>query len=182
MDAALWAIGRASGLVLVVLMTANLLLGLLTRSGRRTLLPRFGTALLHRNVALLSVVFLAVHVLTMLLDSYAGLTPVDVVVPFLASSNPVGYGLGTVALDLVLAVVATALLRHRIGARAFKAVHWAAYLLWPTAVLHGIASGSDSSVVLGTSLVCLALVGAAVVWRGTAGFVEHRAVRAAVVR
>ena len=60
MSEAFWALGRASGVVLLVLMTIVMLLGLLTRSGRPLLaLPRFGVLLAHRNVALLSVVFLA---------------------------------------------------------------------------------------------------------------------------
>ncbi|MFD1722081.1 ferric reductase-like transmembrane domain-containing protein [Amnibacterium endophyticum] len=182
MSEALWAVGRASGVVLLVLMTATLLLGVLTRSGRRVLLPRFGVALLHRNVALLSVVFLAVHVLTMVLDSSAKLSLIDLVVPFRTAANPFWYGLGTVALDLAVAVTVTALLRHRIGVRAFKAVHWTAYLLWPMALLHALGSGSDAKAVLITGGLCGLAVAAAVVWRISDRFVEHRSARQAALR
>ena len=180
MSEAFWALGRASGVVLLVLMTIVMLLGLLTRSGRPLLaLPRFGVLLAHRNVALLSVVFLVVHVGSLLLDPYAQLKLIDVVVPFIAAKSPLAVGLGTAALDLTVAVTVTALLRRVIGLRVFRAVHWAAYALWPIAVLHGITNGSDgrSTAFLILAVVSAVLVVAAAIWRLTDGFVEHRRTR-----
>ena len=116
MDEALWAFGRASGFVSLALFTVTVLLGIVNRSGRPLLtLPRFSVTILHRNMALLATVFLGLHVGSLMLDSYAKLNPIDVVVPFLGSFKPFWQGLGTVALDLVLAVVVTALVRQRIG-------------------------------------------------------------------
>jgi methionine sulfoxide reductase heme-binding subunit len=177
MSEALWALGRASGVVLLALMTITVLLGILTRSGRSILgLPRFGASLLHRNVALVSVVFLAVHVLTLLADPYAQLRLIDLVLPFDGRAAPLWLGLGTVALDLTVAVVVTALLRRRLGRRAFKAVHWLTYLAWPVALIHSIGMGSDArsgwfaALALGSG----ATIGAATVVRTTESFVEHR--------
>lgn len=180
MSEAFWALGRASGVVLLVLMTIVMLLGLLTRSGRPLLrLPRFGVLLAHRNVALLSLVFLVVHVGSLLLDPYAQLKLVDIVVPFIAAKSPIAVGLGTAALDLTVAVTVTALVRRRIGVRVFRAVHWAAYALWPIALLHGITNGSDgrSSAFLISAVVAAVLVGGAGLWRLTDGFVEHHRTR-----
>lgn len=180
MSEAFWALGRGSGIVLLVLMTIVMLLGLLTRSGRPLLrLPRFGVLLAHRNVALLAVVFLAVHVGSLLLDPYAQLRLIDVIVPFIAARSPLAVGLGTVALDLLLAITITALLRRTIGHRAFRAVHWASYAMWPIALLHGIADGSDgrSAAFLILAVMSALLVGAAGAWRLTDGFVEHRRTR-----
>jgi sulfoxide reductase heme-binding subunit YedZ len=180
MSEAFWALGRGSGIVLLVLMTVVMLLGLLTRSGRPLLtLPRFGVLLAHRNIALLAVVFLIVHVGSLLLDPYAQLRLIDVVVPFAAAKAPLAVGLGTVALDLMLAITVTALLRRVIGLRVFRAVHWAAYALWPIAVVHGITNGSDgrSIAFLVLALVAAVLVGGAAIWRMTDSFVEHRRTR-----
>jgi sulfoxide reductase heme-binding subunit YedZ len=180
MTEAFWALGRASGVVLLALMTLSMLLGLLTRSGRPLVrLPRFGVVLAHRNVALLAVVFLGVHVGSLLLDPYAQLRVVDVVVPFVAAKSPLAVGLGTAALDLTLAVTITAVLRRRLGRRVFRAVHWATYLLWPIALLHGITSGSDgrSAAFLILSVVMAALVLGAGAWRLSDGFVEHSRTR-----
>jgi sulfoxide reductase heme-binding subunit YedZ len=177
---AFWALGRASGVVLLLLMTVSMLLGLLTRSGRPLVrLPRFGVLLAHRNVALLSVVFLGVHVGSLLLDPYAQLRLVDVVVPFGAARSPIAVGLGTAALDLMVAIAITALLRRRLGHRVFQAVHWASYALWPIALLHGVTAGSDgrSLPFLGLSALTATAVAAAIVWRLTDHFVEYRRVR-----
>ncbi len=176
----LWAIGRASGVVSLVLLTASVWLGVVTRSGRPLPgLPRFSVTLVHRNVSLLAVVFVVVHVLTLLADPYAKLTPADLVIPFLGAYRPFWLGLGTVAVDLLLAVVVTALLRRWLGRRVFRAVHWLSYALWPVALAHTIGAGTD-----GTSVWMLVLSGAAVLavlvaagWRLSAGFVESARLR-----
>ncbi|WP_290804642.1 ferric reductase-like transmembrane domain-containing protein [Herbiconiux sp.] len=168
MSEVLWAIGRMSGIVSLILFTLSTVLGILTHRGRPLPgLPRFGVVIVHRNVSLLASVFLVLHVATLLGDSYAKLNLVDVVVPFLGSFQPFWQGLGTVAFDLVLAVIITSLLRHRIGDRAFRFVHWFVYAMWPIAVLHSIGNGTD-----GTSgwfvlilAACLIAVGSAVIWR-----------------
>jgi methionine sulfoxide reductase heme-binding subunit len=164
----LWYVSRGTGLVSLVLLTLTLLGGILVR-GRiaPARLPRFVMWGLHRNVALLSLVFLALHITTVVADSYVPINLVDAFVPFVSAYRPVWLGLGTVALDLLLAIVVTSLLRARIGHRTWRAIHWAGYALWPTAVLHGFGTGSDIGHLwfLSVSLVCIAAVAGAVVWR-----------------
>ncbi|WP_298228452.1 ferric reductase-like transmembrane domain-containing protein [Gryllotalpicola sp.] len=180
-DNAMWAFGRASGIVALVLLTISVVLGILARSGRPLpAIPRFSVQLIHRNIALAATVFTVLHVGTLLLDSYAKLSVIDVVVPFAsAAKNPAWVGFGTVAVDLVIAVVVTALLRRRIGARVFKAVHWGAYALWPIALAHAIGSGTNGAAVwfLVLGAVCCAAVAASIVWRLSRRFDEAAAVR-----
>ena len=76
---------------------------------------RPGTTEIHRYVSLLALSFVAVHVLSMLLDTKSGIGLVQVLVPFTGSQRPLAAGLGVVALDLALAVWVTTLLRRRIG-------------------------------------------------------------------
>ncbi|WP_255447609.1 ferric reductase-like transmembrane domain-containing protein [Schumannella sp. 10F1B-5-1] len=173
MDEALWALGRATGAIGLLLMTGSVVLGILTRSGRPAAgLPRFGVAVLHRNVGVLATVFIGIHVVSLLFDPYAQLDLLDLVVPFLADYRPFWLGLGTVALDLAIAVTVTALLRNRIGPRGFKAVHWSAYALWPIAVAHGIGSGTDALTpwMLALTGMCIAAVVTALTWRVSARF------------
>lgn len=145
MDEALWALGRGTGVVGLVLFSLALVLGVTVRAGAPVPgLGRFGAARLHRDVALLASAFIGIHLVSLLFDSYAQLDLVDLVFPFLASYRPVWLGLGTLAVDLTIAVVITALLRHRLGARVFRAVHVGTYLLWPLAFAHAIGAGSDS--------------------------------------
>jgi len=175
MDNALWAFGRVSGFVSLALFTAAVVLGILTRSGRPLFaIPRFSVTLIHRNISLLATVFLILHVGSLMLDSFAKLNVIDVFVPFLGAFKPFWQGLGTVAFDLVLAVVATGLLRHRIGQKSFRAVHWLTYAMWPIALAHAIGNGTNGTAgwFLLLAVGAVAAVGAAVVWRLSATFLE----------
>ncbi|WP_305782497.1 ferric reductase-like transmembrane domain-containing protein [Symbioplanes lichenis] len=173
MTDALWYFGRGTGLVALVLLSVVVALGVGARSGRTAFgLPRFAVNLVHRNAALLAVVFLLGHVVSLYFDPYAQLRLVDLVVPFAGEYRPFWLGLGTLGLDLLLAVVVTSLLRHRIGARAWRAVHWLAYLCWPVALLHGWQTGTDGTTwwLRTVAVLCAALVAAAVAWRLSPGF------------
>ncbi len=179
-DDILWAVGRSSGVVALLLLTVSLWLGIVARSGRPLPgLPRFSVTLVHRNVSLLAVVFLVLHIGTLLLDSYAKLTRTDVLVPFLGAHQPFWLGLGTVAVDLLIAVTITALLRRRLGLRVFKAVHWLNYALWPVALAHTIGDGTDGTAawMLLLAGACVLFVLVAVAWRVSAGFVESARAR-----
>ncbi|WEO78601.1 ferric reductase-like transmembrane domain-containing protein [Cryobacterium sp. SO2] len=182
MDEAFWALGRGTGVVALVLFTLSVLLGILTRSGRPLFtVPRFSITLIHRNVSVLATVFILIHMLSLLADSYAQLTVVDLVFPFLGAYRPVWLGLGTVAVDLLIAVVATSLLRRHVGQRVFRVVHWSTYLMWPIALAHSLGTGTDAGQAwfLALAAACTVAVLAAVAWRVTAGFVEYRSVRRA---
>jgi methionine sulfoxide reductase heme-binding subunit len=173
MTDALWYFARGSGLVALVLLTIVVALGIGARSGRTAFgLPRFAVNLLHRNAALLAVVLVAGHVLSLFFDPYAQLRLVDLVLPFAGTYRPFWLGLGTLAFDLVVALVATSLLRRRLGASSWRAVHWLAYLCWPVALLHGLQSGTDGGTwwLRATAALCAATVAAAVGWRLSPSF------------
>jgi sulfoxide reductase heme-binding subunit YedZ len=165
---AIWYVMRGSGVVTLILFTAAVMLGIATtkrwRLGR---LPRFVTLGLHRNLALLAVVFLGVHIATAIFDSYAKVSLARLVIPVPTSGYNFYLGLGALSLDLLVAVVVTSLLRHRLTQRVWKSVHWLAYGSWPLAFAHSVGIGTDraSTWFLGTALVCVAAVGGTVVWR-----------------
>jgi sulfoxide reductase heme-binding subunit YedZ len=168
MTDALWYLGRGTGVVSLILLTVAVALGVGSRAGRPLFgLPRFAVARVHRNTALLACVLLTAHIGSLLFDPYAQLTPFDLIVPFGASYRPLWIGFGTLALDLVGAVVVTSLLRHRIGVRTWRVLHWLTYALWPLAVLHGMFAGTDAGApwFLATAVVCIGVVLAALVWR-----------------
>jgi sulfoxide reductase heme-binding subunit YedZ len=176
MTDALWYFARGSGVVSLVLLTVVVVLGISARSGRTAFgLPRFAVSMLHRNAALMAVVFLGGHVLGLLFDPYAQLRLVDLIFPFVGTYRPFWQGLGTLGLDLVLAIVVTSLLRHRIGARAWRTVHWLAYLCWPVALMHGLGTGSDRGTwwLWTIATICAAAVLTAVCWRLAPNFHRH---------
>lgn len=182
MDEVFWSVGRTSGMLSLCLLTAALLLGIVTRSGRPLAgLSRYVLTLLHRNATLLALGFVLVHFVSLWLDPQARLRLGDLAVPFLGSYRPFWQGLGTLALLLLLAVGLSGLLRRRIGQRAFTAVHWLAYALWPIAVAHGLGNGTDAASwwYRTAALASILLVCAAVLWRLSANYHDAAATRRA---
>jgi methionine sulfoxide reductase heme-binding subunit len=170
--AALWYASRATGVVSLVLLSAVMIIGILVnRRGRLPGLPRFAVLGLHRNLSLLAVAFVAVHVLTAVADSYVSISLAAVVIPFVSAYEPLWLGLGAVALDLMAALIVTSLLRRHVGRRAWRAVHWLAYASWPVAVLHGMFASRDlqSGPLLYLALAAVAAVIGALGWRVAAG-------------
>lgn len=141
-----WYATRGAGIASLLMLTAVVVLGLLVAlRWQRPGWPRFLTVQVHRSVSLLAVVFLTIHVVTAVIDPYTALGPIAALVPFASTYRPPWVGLGVVGLDLIVALVATSLIRAWLGYRAWRAVHWLAYAAWPLAILHGIGSGSDTS-------------------------------------
>jgi methionine sulfoxide reductase heme-binding subunit len=165
---AIWYAMRASGVVSLVLLTGVTLLGVATvgrwRPGNQ---PGFVTPALHRSIALLSVAFVALHVITAVADPYAGTGVSAVVIPFVAALKPFWAGLGAVSLDLVAALIVTSLARRHLGPRTWRGIHWLAYLAWPLAVAHALGMGSDVGSVWLAALAgtCVAAVVAAAGFR-----------------
>lgn len=140
----LWYATRATGVVALVLLTGTMVLGLLTSTRFVTRhWPRVAQQDLHRRVSLLSVLFVAGHVLTSVLDSFVHIGWAAVLVPFASAYKTFWVGLGTISLDLLLAIALTSVLRHRLPARLWRGVHWLAYVSWPIAVVHTLGIGTD---------------------------------------
>lgn len=164
----LWYTARAAGLVSLVFLTAVMVLGLLARmrvEGRGW--PRFLTAAVHRDLALLSLVFLVIHIVTAVVDPFTSLGLGAAVVPFGSYYRTFWLGLGTLAVELTLALVLTSLVRRWIGQRAWRGVHWVAYAIWPMAVVHGVGTGTDAFSLwsLAVTVACVASVAVALMWR-----------------
>ncbi|MBV9101142.1 MAG: ferric reductase-like transmembrane domain-containing protein [Candidatus Dormibacteraeota bacterium] len=176
-----WYAARGSGYTALVLLTLSVLLGLITSvrwvSDRW---PRFLSQSLHRNISLLALCFLVVHIGASIIDPFAGLNLRDAIVPAGAGYRPVWIALGVVSAELFVAVLITSLLRHRMSFGVWRAVHLLAYATWPIAVLHGIGTGTDTKAVWAI-LVVVACVGAVVVtliWRLASGWPAHAWLRA----
>jgi sulfoxide reductase heme-binding subunit YedZ len=183
---ALWYLTRATGLVSLVLLSATLVLGIVSSVGWTTeRWPRFLSQAVHRNLSLLCLVLITVHVITTVADGYVPIGFLDAVIPFRSPYRPIWVGFGALAFDLLLAVAITSGLRRRIGTRALRGVHWLAYACWPIALLHGLGSGSDTrlSVSLFITTICVISVAGAVGWRLVTGrsFSPARRVVAALV-
>ncbi|WP_370376254.1 ferric reductase-like transmembrane domain-containing protein [Catenulispora sp. GAS73] len=159
---------RATGIVTLLMLTLSVFLGVVTRSRRSTRrLPRFVVVGLHRNVSLMVLIFLALHVATTVIDSYTSISLLDAFVPFLSQYRTEWLGLGTIASDVLVVLVLTSLMRERIGYRTWKVLHWLSYACWPVAVLHAWGTGTDPGVAWGRWIGygCVAAIGTTVLWR-----------------
>jgi sulfoxide reductase heme-binding subunit YedZ len=165
---ALWYLSRSTGVVLLALLSLTAILGIVIRArGRVPGLPSFAVTALHRNASLIALVLLALHVVTAVVDSFVSIGWLAVVVPFTSHFEPVWVGLGALSLDLVVAMIATSLVRDRIGRRTWRAVHLTAYAAFPLAAIHSIGAAADlqSGTLLAFTVLCLAAVAVAAGWR-----------------
>ncbi|HVX45200.1 MAG TPA: ferric reductase-like transmembrane domain-containing protein [Mycobacteriales bacterium] len=165
----LWYVSRATGLIALALFTLAMALGALT-SGRAATpgLPRFAVVALHRNASLLSLAFLSVHIGSAVIDSYVSIGWSDSIVSFLSSYQTLWIGLGTVAFDLLLAVLITTAVRTRIPLRLWQVVHRMSYLCWPIALAHTfglLQSDANWHWILAFDIGCVLVVVAALLYR-----------------
>jgi predicted ferric reductase len=168
----LWYTTRASGIVSLILLTLTMVLGLTTTSRARSRnWPGFAQQEIHRRISILAVVFLAIHVLTSILDTYVHIGWFAIVVPFTSPYSRFWVGLGTVALDLMVAVFVSSLLRARLTPGTWRGIHWLAYASWPIALAHTFGMGTDSREhwVIALGALCVLSVGLALAWRLRAG-------------
>jgi sulfoxide reductase heme-binding subunit YedZ len=171
-DTLLWYTTRGAGAVTLVLLSASVVLGILSALRVQSAAwPRFLTTGLHRNLALMTLVFLGLHIVTAVVDPFTHLGWLTAVVPFSSSYRTFWLGLGTIAFELLLAVVATSLARGFIGHGTWRAVHWLTYAAWPIGILHGLGTGTDafSAWFFPLTVICVGAVLTALGYRLIAG-------------
>ncbi|HEX3507964.1 MAG TPA: ferric reductase-like transmembrane domain-containing protein [Candidatus Dormibacteraeota bacterium] len=160
-DTLLWYTTRGAGAVSLVLLSAVVVLGVLSSLRFEVpSWPRFLTTGLHRNLALTAVVFLALHIVTAVVDPFTHLGWLAAVIPFSSYYRTFWLGLGVIAVELLVAITITSLVRGLVGHSAWRAIHWLAYASWPIAVVHGFGTGTDnlSAWMLAIDVVCIAAV------------------------
>jgi predicted ferric reductase len=140
----IWYTARASGIVTWALLAASVLWGLALSS--RMLRARTRPAWLmdlHRFLAGAAVVFLAVHVTSIVLDTYVHFGIVEILVPFTGAWHPDAVAWGIAGLYLLLALQVTSMLRARLSKRLWRAVHYLSFPLFAVATVHGLTAGTD---------------------------------------
>jgi len=164
----LWYLNRASGLVLLVLLTVVIVFGVMTsRKAAGGKLPRFVSNEVHRFLAFAAVAFLGLHVTTAVLDDFVQIDWWNVVIPWGSGWKPLWIAFGAVAVDLLVVVVITSLLRDRIPERQWRALHLTVFLMWPIAWIHALGAGTDAKnpIYLVISVLCAITVAAAAAYR-----------------
>ena len=163
----MWYLNRSTGIVAIVLLTITTVLGVLAIGGKPARgIPRFVTQAFHRNVALLGVLLLVVHIVTAVLDEFVEIKWWEAFLPFAGSFEPLYVGLGALATDLMIVVVVTSLLRTRMSHNLWRGLHISAYGLWAAAMIHGIGLGTDATESMKVlTVVCAIAVPLAAIYR-----------------
>lgn len=171
-DPTFWLLARATGLTAYVLLTASVLAGLVVKSKPFGKSVKPATAVdLHKLLALLGLVALAMHGITLVLDRTVEIGLGALLVPGLAPYRPLWTGLGVLAGELMLIVYVSFALRRRIGQKNWRRLHWATYAIFVFSTAHGLAAGTDSAQPWAMQMY-LGAVGAvafATAWRAFAG-------------
>jgi len=142
-----WYIARSAGLVAWTLLAASVLWGLCMSTRARAFghRPRPAWMLdLHRWLGGLATIFVGVHVLAILADSYVPFSLASVLVPFASHWRPSAVAWGVVGMYLLVAVELTSLARRQLPRRAWRAVHFASFPLFVAATAHAFMAGTDA--------------------------------------
>ncbi len=181
-DPTFWILARAAGLTAYALLTASMLAGL-TLKGRILGKAVKPAAIMdvHRALAIAGLGALALHGVALVLDATVRVTPLSLLVPGLVDYRPGWVAAGVVAGWSMALVSVSFWARKRIGAQAWRALHWLSYVAFVLAALHGLMAGSDSGRgwVLTLYAGTLAAVSIATAWRA---LTVRRATRAPSAR
>lgn len=164
----LWYIGRGSGITAYLLLTFSVVLGIaLSRRWYSAHWPRMVVDELHRWLTTTFYIFVAIHVVTMLLDPFTHFRVIDVTVPFVSTYRPIWLSLGIIATELSIAAGASVWVRKWIGYRTWHVLHLMAYPIFFMSLLHAIGTGSDTKTSWATALYIgsFVLVAGATLWR-----------------
>src|SRR5256886_10161323 len=146
-NSVLWYTTRGAGAVSLILLTCVVVLGVLSALRVQSQSwPRFLTTGLHRNLALMTLVFLALHIVTAVVDPFTNLGWTAALVPFASYYRTFWLGLGVISLDLLLAIVVTSLLRGWLRHRTRRVILWLPHPARPVAVQDELGPRPDTCV------------------------------------
>jgi sulfoxide reductase heme-binding subunit YedZ len=143
----LWELIRASGLVAYVLLSLATAIGIAVRvRALDWLVKRAWVFETHQLTSFLALAFTALHVVLLLGNGHVPLGVWEILLPGASSWRPFASALGTIGLYLLALLVFSSYVRALIGQKAWRAIHYSAFLAWVVALVHGIGAGSDSTV------------------------------------
>jgi methionine sulfoxide reductase heme-binding subunit len=177
-----WYAARAGGIAAYVLLTLNVSIGLLM-TGKKAMKrwPRFALEDVHRFTGILTGTFVALHIVTIAIDSYLPFSLVSLVMPFVSTYRPIWVGLGIVAAEMLLALAVTNHYRNtQLNYRSWRRWHYLNFAVWTAATFHSVGSGTDRSTawMIAVDAVAVGTVCSLTAWR----VLRRRDVRAVLAR
>ncbi len=144
-DMRLWLTARASGLVAYGLLTAQVSFGILLSHPTNVSTWKLSKRVFpwHENLSAFLLAFIVVHVVAIVLDPYAAVSPVAVFVPGLAGYRPIPVAIGSLALYAALVAAVSARWTRLLPAGMWLRLHRLALVAWVGGWVHGVFAGTD---------------------------------------
>jgi len=147
-DPTLWYVTRAAAISSYVALTVTVGLGLLRSMARQIRLPNTTTFWLldelHQFLALLTAAFLALHLLTLLLDPYLPFSLANLLIPIGEPYSAFGSALGVLGLYAMVVILASSWLRRFLSYSFWRALHYVSFVAFVLVTAHGLFAGSDT--------------------------------------
>ena len=159
----IWLAARATGIVAFLLLTFQICVGLVLSHPTNKSTWKLSKRIFpwHEHLWVFVFAFLGVHIVSLILDPYAGVGIAGTFIPGLSSYRTSPVALGTIALYAFLITALTARYTKLLPAGAWLSIHRLALVVFILAWLHGILSGTDSEALRGLYIATgLAVVGA----------------------
>lgn len=141
-----WYLARSAGVVTAVVLVGSLVLGVLlaTRALRGVDRPAWLLAM-HRWTSILTVIGTALHVQSLVADSYVHFGWVEVLVPMGSGWRPGAVTFGVIAMYLLAAVFVSSLAMKRLSKPTWRRIHTLSYLAVWSSLVHGALAGTDAT-------------------------------------
>jgi methionine sulfoxide reductase heme-binding subunit len=141
-----WLAGRATGITAYLLLTLQVVLGLVLSHPTNQTTWRLSNRLFpwHENAWVFVLAFLAAHIVSLIVDPYAGVGIGGALVPGLSAYRSSAVALGTLALYALLVTGLTARYTSRLPAGAWLRIHRFSLVVFGLAWMHGLLAGTDA--------------------------------------
>ncbi len=142
-----WYLSRAFGIAAFLMLSTATITGLLVSTKSPSSFP--GRVLVfkaHQLSSVASVAVIALHVEVLLFDGLLKLSPLQLVVPFVAPYRHFLPSAGVISAWLTIAVTGSFLMRRQLGRKRWRALHYGSFGGYVLALVHGFAAGPDTSV------------------------------------
>ena len=170
-----WIVIRGSGLVAYSFLAASTIWGLMvsTKVFGRAVKAK-GLTWFHESLGLGALIATAVHMVALTMDQFIGFGWLDVLVPGVATWNPMAVALGVTAFYGLAVVTLSFYVKGVIGQKAWRAIHFLAFGTFMSALIHGVLAGTDTSnplvtgMYIGTGVIVLGLLAVRIVQQRSA--------------
>jgi len=146
---AYWYLSRGAGFVALGLLWVSMMLGIGITNKLARLWPGIPpTMAIHEYTGLLGLFFAGFHALVLLGDKYSQYRLVQLLMPFGSLQyRPKWVALGQLGFYAWFIIAITFYIRRAIGRKTWRVIHYASFICYLGALIHGLMSGTDTAAI-----------------------------------